>query len=461
MYFKKGLLYFVLFVILISLTGCSEKKTVEIPALIVISNETIPERVKKDLFEENIQKQLDTVLKENNKMKQEEKDNYIDVLSDVYALDEEREEYVANRKVKEEKKADLLNIFLETGYIPLFSDPRAENLVSILTEWTEIACLTPQNNPKEVKALDADGNNQTYQWHKIKADGKEGWIPSEYLLFKAFKETEAIVIGDIRIFSVPDCKAMRSLGICNRGAKITLTGYEYMQRNCSEKNIMRYSFKTYNESGWGYEPYILVDAHIGIILSDEVTLYKAPDDMKENVVKNTVYKKMEIVPIVDILENEWYKVVYNKKDVSFFIKNGNEVITTKKDDITYASYIREHYGPAKAIIEEVFKALESDPVQGVAQIAEKQNKIDKLEVIYNEIEEKQNEYPDSIFSGIGPYSLREFVQNLMIAKDALENVLPAIEEEQPADEESAPVEEEEKEEDDAEAEAEVEVEPGG
>jgi hypothetical protein len=186
--------------------------------------------------------------------------------------------------------------------------------------------------------------------------------------------------------------------------------------------------KMYDKSGWAYEPSVLPDAHLGIILPEEVTLYSAPDDMKQNVVENRVYTKMEIVPIIDILDNEWYKVIYEDKNDSYYIKNGNEAISAKKDDITFASYVREDYVAGKTIINEVLEVKEDDPVQGIAGIENKREKIQQLEQIYENVEKYQEEYPDSIFAGIGPYSLREFLQNLMIAKDSLERTLSAIEE---------------------------------
>ncbi|MBN2536474.1 MAG: hypothetical protein JXB88_26555 [Spirochaetales bacterium] len=405
MYFRKGVLYSILIVFFLYISGCSEKKTVEIPALIVI--EKIPERVNKSLFERYILGQKD------------DKDNVL--LKEAYTLDEESGDYIAD--LKAEKINEVLGIFRKINYAPLFSEPKTENLVTTIPEWTEITCITPVDNPKSVKALNASGKEQTYDWYRIRAGAKDGWILSDYLLFKSFKETEAIVIDSFRIYSIPDCKVTKIEGSCARGSTITLTGYEYQERNCGSSTKSRYSMKTYSESGWGFEPNILTDAHIGVILAETVTLYNAPDDMKQNVVENLVYRKMDFVPVLDRLENKWYKVIYYDKNSPYYIKNGDEVISSKKDDIAFASYIWEYYLPAEEIIKSVLEAQSKDPVQGIARITEKQDKLNTLNSISEEIEKYQNEYPDSIFAGIGPYSLREFIQNLVIAKDALENSL--------------------------------------
>lgn len=430
MYFRKGVLYFILIVFLLCITGCSEKTTVTIPALVVINDKIIPERVKKSLFEENIQEQYQDILEADKIMDQKTKDE----LSTIYTLDEESGEYIANMKRKDADKEkllmeNLLAIFIKIGYIPLFSEPKAEDLVTMIEEWTEITCLTPKDNPKSVKALDAAGNEKTYGWYNIKAGGKEGWILSDYLLFTSVKETEALVIKTFTIYTNPDCTMTGRLGSCTRGMKITLTGYEYPERNCREIIIYRQTMKTQSgESGWGYEPHILTDAHWGVILQDEVTLYTAPEAMDPYVEKRYTYKKMEFVPLIDTPDTNWYEVIYENKSKKYFIKDGHEVISPKQDDISFASFVAGYYYEAKKTIDPVLPAIEAlgpnpdeeDLIEAVAGVKDKQAKIDQLNKTYEEIEDRQNEFPDSIFAGIGTYSLRDFVQNLMIVKDALE-----------------------------------------
>ncbi|MCW8965189.1 MAG: hypothetical protein OQK82_00670 [Candidatus Pacearchaeota archaeon] len=412
MHIKKIILYFLILLVLYSIFGCSEDKKAEIPAFVVV--DFIPERIKKNIFEKDILKHKTIV--RNSKKERE-------TLEELYLLSGEDGEYVILPEQKSKNEKKLLEIFRSISYAPLFSDTKAENLINLIPEWTEITCLIPREKPKNVKARDGEGKEKNEEWYKIEAGGEIGWILSDYLLFKSFKETEAVVINEFKFLKVPIFTNANILRMCNRGFNVTLTGYEYNERFWGTDLV---HIKLYDSYGWGVLENILADAHIGVILPNEVTLYKAPEDIKANAEDKLMYKKMEIVPILDLLDNDWYKVIYKIKDKAYYIKEGNEKISSKKDDITFASWVREDYFEGMDLIASIFNAKNDDPIQGVAGLLDKKAKMKRLEEIYSYIEEKKNDYPDSVFSGIGPYSLREFLQNLLIAKEDIGRAITPI-----------------------------------
>ncbi|MBN2440151.1 MAG: hypothetical protein JXJ04_02360 [Spirochaetales bacterium] len=427
MQIKKIILYFVILVVLYGIFGCSEEKKAEIPAFVVV--DFIPDRIKKDIFEKDILKHK-TIVRNSKKE--------LDTLEKLYILNREDGEYVILPEQKTTNEKKLLEIFRSIDYAPLFSDTKAENLISLIPEWTEITCIIPQEKPKNVKVRDGEGKEKIEEWYKVEAGGDIGWMLSDYLLFKSFKETEAVVIKEFRFLSVPIISNRNIVRTCNRGFNVTLTGYEYDERLYGTTLV---HMKLYDNYGWGVLDNILADAHIGVILPNEVTLYNAPEDIKANAVNNLMYMKMEIVPILDLLDNDWYKVIYEEKNKAYYIKDGNEKISSKKDDITFASWVREDYFEGMDIIESIFKAKNDDPIQGVAGLPDKNAKMKRLEEIYLYIEEKKNDYPDSVFSGIGPYSLREFLQNLLIAKEDIGRTISPVkvddqQEDEPEDMES-------------------------
>jgi hypothetical protein len=115
MYGKNTILFTLLIIILFCLYGCPEKNTVEIPALVVV--DVIPERVKKVIFETEIQGHKD--IKANKK--------HLDLLAKAYTLDENTGEYALNPGEKKSNEKALLSLFRSISFIPLFSEKKGDN----------------------------------------------------------------------------------------------------------------------------------------------------------------------------------------------------------------------------------------------------------------------------------------------------------------------------------------------
>ena len=426
MCFHKAMIYVMLCLLIFVTIGCGKKEVIEIPVLVVI--DTIPERIKRDIFDYEIQNHIS--IRNNKKNK--------DVLKSTFKLIEERNEYVLEEKISEDKLVEALDIFRNIGFAPVYREAKENELILTIGEWTSVVCLMKRDEYKEVKEKNINDIEIIKKWYKIKFQNKVGWIPYEYLLFQSFKETDAVVINDFHLCNIPDMTSQKGVWgrECKRGITVQLTGFEYIERKYKG---LRYQMKIPNSDiiGWGLGIFVVADAHLGVIISDEVILYSAPMDIKQNAIdKDKVkYAKFEVVPILDLLDNDWYKVVKNDKNVIYYIKKGSAKISSKEVDITFSSWIREDYIAAKSILDFVSEAREdSDTIKVLSDYQNKEGKgnisfnsfifliIKELEKRYDNIEEIIKKYQDSIFSGFGPYSLKDFMDDIYTSIEFLKNI---------------------------------------
>jgi hypothetical protein len=403
----------ILFIIAVSciFAGCEKKQSALVTALLVLDD--VPRRISIGYFEQQILARPELTGAE------------IKYLKSVYK--HEKDTYVVNVPLYEKTGTvtngdEILRILRKTGMIPLFPRPSDPEPGFALPEWKEVTC-PEYASPKKEAFKGEGGKEETVEWQKIQADKNVWWVAARDLLVKNTEETEGVVLKNFDLFKYPVFNIAYRIGRYERGMKVKSNGYMYPER--IYKN-MYLSVDIYDKEGWCPASNVVLNARTGVMKDDE-TLFDNPEDLKSNRNASLQYKKLELVPMLEIRKDGWVKVVTDSADRYYYIKNGKDVISDDPVDIAFASYVREYYNHSKAIEKEFADTLGAgEKVPAIGKIANVRDKLTDLDVARKKIEEYLNleDYKNSVFVRPGsPYSLGSYTQELFEIVNESEYVL--------------------------------------
>ena len=293
------ILGFILIIILFNLFACEESEDVAIS--VVVKIDTVPHVIAKSVFEEH--------LMGHDEINDDDKN----LLNEAYRLDANGKDYQLILELEDFKKFrgkakdstkryKIIKILKKLNFAILFNSPTNNSVLEKITEWSEITCLMNIDEPKTIVKAAANGQEIKQKWYKVKTDKNTGWIRGDNLIFKTFKETDGIALYEIEIYISPQFHPgmYQRIGVYERGFTMQLTGHEYVDLRWDLKRY-RVNIPDQDMVGWVWASRILPDAHMGVVVEDEVILYLAMRDRKENDSKLR-YEKMDIVPIIEATE---------------------------------------------------------------------------------------------------------------------------------------------------------------